>query len=240
LPESIADAVAEGIAARHILPGDRIVETTLAEQMGASRVPTREALKVLHTQGILVGGGYRGYRVASFEEDSVRRVFEVRLVLETFLLRDAVRCWRSGASDPALLDKAIERLAAAAQAKDFATTLRADLDFHRIIAKASKNEIAARLWEAIARHVLIIFSLERYRDDDLLAIVPQHEQFREFIRRQIVKPGSVDTLRRGLEDHFLLGSRAKAKRQNARHRRPGTTQGATTGEALCLPDVQSD
>lgn len=232
LPESIADAVAEGIAARRLLPGDRIVETTLAEQMGVSRVPTREALKVLHTQGILVGGGYRGYRVASFEEDSVRKVFEVRLMLEAFLLRDAIRCWRSGVSDPRLLDQAIDELAAAATAKDFGASLRADLAFHRIIAEAAHNDITARLWEAIARHVLIIFSLEKYRDDDLAAVVTQHEQFRDFILKQIEKPGSLEVLRRGLEDHLLLGARAKAQRA----RRPSVMARSQAADGHDQPD----
>lgn len=211
LPESIADAVAEAIAARHILPGERIVETTLAARMDASRVPTREALKVLHTQGILLGGGYRGYRVASFEGEAVRKVFEVRLMLETFLLRDAVKCWRRGASDPQLLDKAIEDLEAAAKVGDFQASLRADLAFHRIIAQAARNEITAKLWEAIARHVLIIFSLEKFRDDDLRSVVAQHLEFRSFIQKQIERPGTLEALRRGLQEHLLVGARSKAQ-----------------------------
>jgi DNA-binding GntR family transcriptional regulator len=239
LPESIADAVAEAIAARHILPGDRIVETTLAEQMGASRVPTREALKVLHTQGILLGGGYRGYRVASFEGESVRKVFEVRLMLETFLLRDAIRCWRSAVSDPRLLDQAIEQLATAARAGDFQASLRADLGFHRTIAQAARNDLTARLWETIARHVLIIFSLDRYRDDDLSAVVAQHEQFRDFILKQIEKPGTLDVLRRGLENHLLLGARAKAQRRRmAAGRLPPTRP--TVAEARDIDRRQPD
>ena len=48
LAESIADTVAEAIANRHLMPGERVVELTLAEEMGVSRVPVREALKVLH------------------------------------------------------------------------------------------------------------------------------------------------------------------------------------------------
>ena len=57
LADNIANVIANAIAARHLLPGERLVETALAERLGVSRVPIREALKVLHAQGILTGGG---------------------------------------------------------------------------------------------------------------------------------------------------------------------------------------
>jgi hypothetical protein len=129
-------------------------------------VPIREALKVLHAQGILAGGGHRGYRVASFEPATIERVFELRLMLETYLLRDAVQRWRAGEADPGELDVAIRQMEMAAKAGDASMSLRADLDFHRTIARAAGNPIAATLWEAIARHVLVIFSLEPYRDNE--------------------------------------------------------------------------
>ena len=52
LSESVADSIAEAIATRVIQPGERLVETNLAEKLGVSRVPIREALKVLHAQGL--------------------------------------------------------------------------------------------------------------------------------------------------------------------------------------------
>ena len=100
LAESIADSVAEAIATRLLMPGERIVETSLADKLGVSRVPIREALKVLHAQGILSGGGHRGYRVASFEPETIEKVLEVRLMLETFLLRDAIANWRAASRIP--------------------------------------------------------------------------------------------------------------------------------------------
>jgi DNA-binding GntR family transcriptional regulator len=211
LSESIADSMAEAIATRHLRPGERIVETALAERLGVSRVPIREALKVLHAQGILEGGGHRGYRVASFDPATIEKVFEVRLMLETFLLRDSVVNWRAGKADPEILDAIIRQMEAAAKAGDGRASLRADLEFHRAICRASGNPIAATLWEAIARHVLIIFSLERYRDSDLFAVADQHRAFRNFIFGQIAKPSGVERVRQALEDHLLLVARSKKR-----------------------------
>ena len=169
LAESIADSIAEAIATRHLQPGERIVEMTLAERIGVSRVPIREALKVLHAQGILTGGAHRGYRVAAFGPETIEKVLELRLMLETFLLRDAIERWRQGSRIPRT-QLPIQQMEMAARSGDHSGSLRADLEFHRTIRRAAANEIAGTLWDAIARHVLIIFNLDRYRDSDLSAV----------------------------------------------------------------------
>jgi DNA-binding GntR family transcriptional regulator len=209
LAESIADSVAEAIATRLLRPGDRVVETALAEKLGVSRVPIREALKVLHAQGILAGGGHRGYRVAEFDALTVEKVFEVRLMLEAILLRDALARWRAGEGTPADLDLPIELMTKAARARDGTGSLRADLAFHRTICEASGNAIAATLWTAIARHVLIIFSLERYRDSDLSAVARSHEAFRDRIMSWMNEQASEATICDGLKEHMLLAGRTR-------------------------------
>ena len=213
LAEAIADSVAEAIATGHLAPGERIVETALAEKYGVSRVPVREALKVLATQGILVGGGHRGYRVVSFSPEKIDQVFEVRLGLETVLLRDAVANWRSAGAGLGGLDAVIETMRTAARAGDLRGMLRADLEFHRTICQASGNEIAAALWNAIARHVLIIFNLARYRDVDLEGSLTQHLKLRDYIRARVegADEGSAGGDFGGaLEQHFQ--SRRPARR----------------------------
>ncbi|MBE9604325.1 GntR family transcriptional regulator [Acetobacteraceae bacterium H6797] len=211
LPETIADAVANAIATGALQPGDRVVETSLAEELKVSRVPTREALKVLATQGILVAGPHKGYRVASFDEATVSRILEIRLSLESILLRDAIQNWQARAADFAELEAVIAALEAAAAAGDKRASLRADLEFHRAIGRASGNGIALTLWEAIARHVLIIFSRAEYRDDDLGAVVEQHRQLLAFIQARAATRGSMEEIRQGIEDHLLRIPRDRAR-----------------------------
>jgi len=212
LSDSVADSIAEAIATKVILPGERVVETTLAEKLGVSRVPIREALKVLHAQGILSGGSHRSYRVSAFDPHVTQQVMEVRLCLETFLLRDAIENWKAGEEDPAALQVAIEDMKRSARAGNVRASLLADLDFHRTIRNAARNAIVGTLWDAIARHVLIVFNFDRFRDKDLDAIPRQHEGFRDFILAQVAKP-SVDlkTLQAALEGHMLLIEREKGQ-----------------------------
>jgi DNA-binding GntR family transcriptional regulator len=219
LAESIADSIAEAIATRQLLPGERIVEMNLAKRLGVSRVPIREALKVLHAHGILSGANHRGYRVADFGPQTAAKVFETRLMIETFLLRDAIATWRAGKADPGRLDAPIRVMEVAAKAKDGLASLMADLEFHRTIRTAAHNEIAATLWDALARHVLIIFNQDSYRDKDLNAVVRQHKAFRDFILDCVkaAEPRSEAELRQAIEDHLLQ----IARRTNAvPHARP--------------------
>jgi DNA-binding GntR family transcriptional regulator len=212
LADNIADLIAKAIATRHILPGARIVETSLAERLGVSRVPIREALKVLHAQGILTGGGHRGYHVATFGPEVTQQILEVRLMLESFLLRDAIENWRSGVEDRTVLQARIEDMKRAARADDMPASLLADLEFHRAIRDAARNAIVGTLWDTIARHVMIVFNFERYRDKNLNAIASQHEGFRDFIYAQIDTPGPVEKLHEALEDHILLIERSKRRK----------------------------
>ena len=209
LADNIADLIAKAIATRHILPGARIVETALAERLGVSRVPIREALKVLHAQGILIGGGHRGYHVATFGPEVTQQILEVRLMLESFLLRDAIQNWRAGVEDPSALQLPIDDMRRAARSGDIPSSLLADLEFHRTIREAARNAIVGTLWDTIARHVMIVFNFERYRDKDLNAVAVQHEGFRNFILDQVRRPQSLKTVQKALEDHILLIERKK-------------------------------
>jgi DNA-binding GntR family transcriptional regulator len=203
LPELLADSIADGIAGGLLSPGDRIVETTVADQMGVSRVPLREALKVLHAQGILAGGDHKGFRVVSFDAEKIRQVLEVRLNLEVLLLRDAIGHWQKEPSSFQRLPEAVEVMRRAATAADLGAALRADLEFHRSISEASGNEIAATLWRAIARHVLIIFSLERRDPTSIGPLVQQHLGLVEFIQQELSRGPSTLRIRQHLIDHIF-------------------------------------
>jgi DNA-binding GntR family transcriptional regulator len=203
LPEAIANYVAESIAARVLKAGERIVETTLASQLNVSRVPIREGLKILHTQGIIDGGAGRSYRVASFSPKMVQSVQAARLELETLILGDAIVAWREGVSDTALLDQAIDDMRIAARLSDFQRMLRADIAYHAVICAAARNPIYASLWNAIARHTLIILNLARFRDIDLRVVVRRHEALRDQIVGMVKQSTAAGEPRALLQAHFL-------------------------------------
>jgi DNA-binding GntR family transcriptional regulator len=203
---TVADEIAWAVAAGHLNPGEKLNETELGERMG-------EALKILHAQGIVTGEQNRGYRVAAFDDKTIRDVLEVRVQLETILLRDAILSWRARRDMATALDAPLAALQDAADKDDRAASLAADLAFHRAIAESSGNEISSILWEAIARHVLIIFSRHDYRDDDLNAVVRQHKAFKRGIVDMIKSDADAESIRKRLEDHLLQVARARSQKR---------------------------
>jgi len=209
LADEIANTISEAIATRRLKSGERVVELSLVEKLGVSRVPIREALKVLHAQGILTGESHKGYRVAEFDDKTVENVLEIRLRIETILLRDAIQQWHDGVGDMSGLDEAIRQMKVAAQIGDRLASLHADLQFHNAIRQSAHNDIAATIWDAIARHVIIIFNRENFRDDNLEAIVTQHTAFRDFIKTCVANPPEEDVVLEALREHFLQVARKK-------------------------------
>lgn len=202
LADTIADTIAQAIADRNLNPGERIVEIALAERLNVSRVPVREALKILATQGVLQVGR-QSYEVPPLNKHTANQVQEVRIILETLLLRDAIMTWRNGEASIDGLDAALARMQAAAQVDDKDEFRRSDLAFHREISVVAGNEVVRTLWETIARHTLIVLNVPSNRNIDLVALGQRHSQLREFIVEQVEKQDSQDDVSLALRAHFL-------------------------------------
>lgn len=87
LPEAIADALREAVFAGLFSPNERLHQDEIAQQFGVSRVPVREALMKLVTEGLAVQRLNKGIRVAPLSSDDFRDVMELRLLLEPQALR---------------------------------------------------------------------------------------------------------------------------------------------------------
>jgi DNA-binding GntR family transcriptional regulator len=147
--DSVVDLAYERIrslvVAGEILPGARLGQVELAEQLGISRTPVREALRRLTGEGLVEFLPNRGFRAAGLGLDEVLRRLEVRLLLEPGIARLA--CERRTDEHLAALDAAIEREATAATriaAHD------ASRDFHLALARATGNpellSVLSALW----------------------------------------------------------------------------------------------
>ncbi len=99
-------SVREMILRGRLKPGQRVTEVMLAQLLGMSRTPVRQALPVLAREGLLVESGSRGYLVRTFTRSDILDAIDLRGVLEGFAVR---RICERGAS-PALLRKLQECL----------------------------------------------------------------------------------------------------------------------------------
>jgi DNA-binding GntR family transcriptional regulator len=198
LPDQIADAIVEGIAAGVLRPGQRLIELDLASQFSVSRVPLREALKTLEAQGILERGQNRGVRIVELDDSRIDKICEVRAALETIAARHAIATFRAEPARLQRLEAVLVEMEEAVQRGAWGAVNRADLAFHREICLASKNEIVMTLWQGLARHVLMIFGREILTEAGQSRIVDQH---REFIATLLA--GEEATLPDAVERHIM-------------------------------------
>src|SRR5262249_20735023 len=80
---NVAELLFDAILSGRIKSGERLNETELARQLQISRAPIREALHQLHEQGIVVNNPRRGMYVVSLSETDVRKINNIRLILES-------------------------------------------------------------------------------------------------------------------------------------------------------------
>ncbi len=175
LVDQVVDAIVEATARGVFLPGDRIVEAEVARALNVSRIPVREALRLLESQSVVVSERYRGMRLMSVDIDGLEKILKVRLVLEQLAGAEVMP---RVAADPAVLaplEATLAELHAAATAGDDFRVAALDTAFHRCLCELSGNEVLVRSWEPLSRQLTIIFGLATHRKT-LTSIVAEHDE----------------------------------------------------------------
>ena len=88
--EAVLDAIKHAILAGELRPGQGLVETELAQLLGVSKTPVREALKTLAGAGLVTMSPYRGATVRAIDPASAAAIYDLRLLLEPEAVRRAV------------------------------------------------------------------------------------------------------------------------------------------------------
>jgi DNA-binding GntR family transcriptional regulator len=190
--DALVAAAAEGV----ILPGDRIVEVDIAQRLGVSRVPVREALRVLESQGVVVNEPYKGIRLTPVTHERIDQLIEVRVALETTAMRAAIRQGRNRGAPLLRLKAIVDDMVARASVNDVAGFAEADTRFHRTLCALSGNLVLADMWEMLARQMTIIFGLSAL-GKPMVDIVDEHR-----VLLRVFEGGNLDEVASTLHDHI--------------------------------------
>ncbi len=138
LRDVVFHALRRAILTGEFVPGERLMEIHLAQQLGVSRTPVREAIHKLELEGLVTMMPRRGATVAQISERGLKDVLEVRRALDTFCA--GLACERMTDEDKQNLRKAFTAFEEAIYTKDTAIIAQADVDFHDIIINSTGNE----------------------------------------------------------------------------------------------------
>ena len=198
LVDQAVEAIVAGAARGVILPGDRIVEADLARALGMSRVPVREALRLLESQGLVSSAPYKGIRLTPVTRARLNQIVEVRVALETTAARGALARQQNKAPALAGLEKIIAELELMAARKDAHELARADVAFHRELCRLSGNDVLCKLWEPLSQQMAIVIGLSTL-DKSMYGIVEEHRVLLATFAR-----GEVSELDQALQEHIQM------------------------------------
>ncbi len=143
LREQVKELLLERILAGRYQPGDRLVETRIATEVGTSQAPVREALRDLELLRFVESSPFKGARVRKVSQEELLEIYPVRAALEELAAREAAI--RLGGDVDALEDE-LAAMHRAADAGDLHEQVLHDVAFHRLIVEAAGNGILLDVW----------------------------------------------------------------------------------------------
>jgi DNA-binding GntR family transcriptional regulator len=174
---SIYARLRDDIIHGRVKPNERLKVAELASRMGTSTNPVREALQQLRGEGFVIMTPNRGARVRPIDEEFVRDIYEIEVLIEPALTR-----WFVGIVTKIEIEE-LERIQADIEALNFADEMKhsnLDLQFHRLMYDRHYNRHAVDLW---ARHRQILWAISRRFPTSLSRQSTVLEEHRELIGR---------------------------------------------------------
>ncbi|WP_138414145.1 GntR family transcriptional regulator [Sinomonas gamaensis] len=175
LREVIRDTLRSRIFEGHYAPGTRLIERDLASEFNVSRLPVREALRMLAQEGLLAERASRGSVVAGLSEKDVEDLFDVRLSLEVLACRLAAQ--RATPEDIERLEALLDRATDALARGSINEAHRENSEFHDEVTRIADNGFLRTALEPLQgrmhwlfRHVTDLPELVQEHRDLLAAI----------------------------------------------------------------------
>ena len=138
LRDVVFNTLRQAILRGELKPGERLMEIQLANKLGVSRTPIREAIRKLELEGLVLMIPRKGAEVADITEKSLRDVLEVRKALEELAVQ--LTCDKITKEQIRELEQAAEQFKKTLKSNDITEIAEADVRFHDIIYLATDNQ----------------------------------------------------------------------------------------------------
>ncbi len=171
LRDSVYKIIKQAIMTGELAPDERLMEIPIANKLGVSRTPVREAVKRLEKEQLVIINPRCGARVAAITDKDVTDALEVRLSVENMAVRLAVHCITP--EQIARLRKYNESMAMAVRNNDISGISEADYSIHRIICESTGNNVLMTIMGILEEHVI------RFRVEDIRSTVDYAQLLQE-------------------------------------------------------------
>jgi DNA-binding GntR family transcriptional regulator len=198
LREIVHERVRGALLRGEIAPGERFTESQLAEGLGTSRAPIREALRELEQEGLIVPTGQRGYALRPVEVDDVRELALLRMALERLAAGLVVQ--RADDGGIAKLDAVVERMREAEASSPSEALEGLDAEFHELLCRLSGHERLLRTWLSMRDQLTLAMRTVNLSWKPERGFAASHERVVESLRTR-----DVPYAERAIEEHIRSG-----------------------------------
>jgi len=201
LVDRIRDELHSAILSGRLEPGSVLRESLVASDMGVSRAPVREALRLMEESGLVEKTPNRPYRVASFTQEDLVDLASMRIALEELALRLVV----GRQPDLTAAKAALQRLRETSATHVVADIVAADRAFHEALVQAAGNRRLNAAYSRLRDQIELAIATNLDESKRILdRIYERHEDFLERYVRTI-REGDPAILLPLLEDHVARG-----------------------------------
>ena len=193
LREQIRELLLERILKGELQSGDRIVELQIAQELGTSQAPVREALRELQSLGFVEHEPYRGTRVRRITEEELAEIYPVRAALEELAAQEAASRLDGKVEE---LEREFEAMREAADRDDLQDLATHDATFHHLIVEAASNKVLLDTWRTLRVEARVVVTALK-TDVDLQELAELHRPLLEAL-----KEGSPEKAGGALRQHF--------------------------------------
>src|SRR5262245_1706425 len=177
LLEQVHDAVLQAIFERRFRPGDRVIESALAKELGVAQATVNQVLFDLDSKGVVAKTPNKETRISCFSYGEIETLFNIRKILESLAVEAVAKI--ADVETKESLSFWVEQMRTGEGNNDTSKFYIADYRFHQELYQQSKNPVIVRAWQAVA--VAPFVYLLAGSKDDLIPInyqvaVVDHEE----------------------------------------------------------------
>ena len=182
LRDVVFNTLRQAILKGELKPGERLMEIQLANKLGVSRTPVREAIRKLELEGLVLMIPRKGAEVAEITRQDMEDVLEVRTALEELAVKDA--CYHITDAQLSELKKASNEFKKALlEGKDLVTCADADMHFHDVILSATNNRRLIQMLNNLSEQ-MYRYRMEYLKDERThKTLIEEHDAIRRALKK---------------------------------------------------------
>ncbi len=183
LSRQVATALREAIVRGDLKAGERLVEMEIAQQMGTSQAPVREALQRLELDGLVERQSRTATYVSDISMDEMYEIALIRTTVEGLAIRHTAKCITPEQCDE--LELLVQQMRQTALSNRVAELTGYDLEFHRRICEWSGKKVLIRVWRPLYHQwQRMLFATHPLAFSDLTEIADLHQEIVEMLKKK--------------------------------------------------------